>query len=69
MVNRYETDWRPQSEALQMLGLSMMGLYRLREAGLIRGGVHYYRTGQGSRAPLLFNVPGCRLALQIHLGH
>jgi hypothetical protein len=66
MVQHYESDWQPQAVALQMLGLSRTGLWRLRQAGLVRGGVHTYRTGPGSRSPLWLNVPAVRLALQCY---
>jgi hypothetical protein len=65
----YQSDWRPHLEALKILGCSRMGFWRYRDDGIIRPAVHYHRTGRGSRAPLMINVPACRLALQVHLGH
>jgi hypothetical protein len=55
-----------QPEALAMLGISRATLHRMRAAGIIRDGIHSYRAGMGSRAPLRFNVPACVLALQVH---
>jgi hypothetical protein len=55
-----------QPEALVALGISRATLHRLRAAGVIRDGVHTYRCGIGSRAPLRINVPACELALQVH---
>lgn len=61
----FYSDWLPQREALQVLGMSRSTLHRLRAAGLLRDGVHAYRIGMGQRAPLRFNVPAIQLALRV----
>ena len=62
----FRSEWTTQAEALQLLGISRSSMHRLRAAGIIRDGVHTWRAGIGSRAPLRFNVPACELALQVH---
>jgi hypothetical protein len=62
----FQSEWVNQPEALQALGISRATLHRLRSAGIIRDGVHTFRVGLSSRAPLRFNLPACALALQVH---
>jgi hypothetical protein len=62
----FQSEWTTQAEALQKLGISRSSMHRLRAAGIIRDGIHTWRAGIGSRAPLRFNVPACELALQVH---
>lgn len=64
-VNGWETRWETLADAAAEIGCSISTLYRLRASGLIARGVHWHRTGPGRRAPVVFNVPAVRLALQV----
>ena len=65
----FKSEWLPQPEALKALSLSRTSFWRLRAAGIISGGAHYYRVSRSKRSPLVVNVPAVRLALAVHLGH
>ena len=65
----FVSDWRPQSEALEILGLSRTTFWRLRRDGIIQPMVHLHRITRSRRSPMLVNVPACRLALRVHLAH
>jgi hypothetical protein len=62
----FQSEWTTQAEALRILGISRSSMHRLRAAGIIRDGIHTWRAGIGSRAPLRFNIPAIELALQVH---
>lgn len=62
----FQSEWLSQAEALAALQISRSTMHRLRAAGVLRDGVHTHRTGLGRRSPLRFNLPACRLALQVH---
>ena len=62
----FRSEWLPQPEALQALGISRATMHRLRCAGVLRDGVHIYRAGLGQRAPLRINVAAAELALQVN---
>lgn len=65
----FQSNWQSQADALKALKVSRTQFWRLRAAGIVRGGVHYYRSSRSKRAPLVVNVEAVRLALAVHLGH
>jgi hypothetical protein len=63
----FQSEWLAQAEALKVLGLSRTQFWRLRRDRVILPMVHFHRTGRSRRAPMMVNVPACRLALRVHL--
>ena len=61
----YASRWVPLREAAAELGCSLPTIWRLRASGILLRGVHWHRSGPGRRAPVMLNVEGARLALQV----
>jgi hypothetical protein len=57
--------WVSQAEAARELGCCVRTLARLRQAGVLRRGLHWHRVGLGARSPVRVNVTAARLVLLI----
>ncbi len=64
MTTLAPTGWLDSRSTCDALGLSRTTLQSLKNQGILRPGVHYYRRGIGSRGALQWDVRACRQTLQ-----
>jgi hypothetical protein len=64
-VQDYRSQWLSLDEACAALGVSVSTLWRLRDCGLLRPGIHWLRTSPGARGRVQINLPAVHLLLQV----
>ncbi len=64
-MHSYQSQWLTLDEATAALGVSTSTLWRLRDCGLLRPGIHWLRTSPGSRGRVQINLPAVHLLLQV----
>jgi hypothetical protein len=64
-VQDYRSQWLSLDDACAALGVSTSTLWRLRDCGLLRPGIHWLRCSPGRRGKVMFNLPAVHLLLQV----
>ncbi|MGB7564956.1 MAG: hypothetical protein WBM08_09410 [Prochlorococcaceae cyanobacterium] len=57
------TTWSSTAKTTRALRFSRTTLQKLKRAGILKPGTHYYRRGLGRTAPCAWNIDACRETL------